>query len=134
MVRSGGMHYAIPLAPIDEILKISRGEVDDVVGRKVLLIRGKVHPFYDLQSVLGNAGNGDNEYRYAVVVAIGESRFCLAVDGLLGQEEIVIKAVDGVDSAAAHILGVTITGDGKVVLILDLASISRDVAGLIKKT
>ena len=133
MVRSGGINYAIPLAPVEEILKVSKEEIEDVVGQKVLLIRDRVHPIYELQSVLGNCANGESEQRYAIVVAIGESRFCLAVDGLLGQEEIVIKAVDGVDTAQAHILGVTITGDGKVVLILDLASIARDVTGLIKK-
>lgn len=133
MVRSGGINYAIPLAPVEEILKVSKEEIEDVVGQKVLLIRDRVHPIYELQSVLGNCANGESQQRYAIVVAIGESRFCLAVDGLLGQEEIVIKAVDGVDTAQAHILGVTITGDGKVVLILDLASIARDVTGLIKK-
>ncbi|HET6514302.1 MAG TPA: chemotaxis protein CheA [Thermodesulfovibrionales bacterium] len=132
MVRVGTSNYAIPLAPVEEIRKVSRSEIDDVVGQKVLVIRGRVNPLFELSSLLGNPAGSDAEYRYATVVSIGESQFCLAVDELLGQEEVVIKSIDGLETASSHILGATITGEGKVVLILDLASIARSVSGAIK--
>jgi two-component system chemotaxis sensor kinase CheA len=63
--------------------------------------------------------------RYVLVASVADRRFCITVDELLGQEEIVIKTISGVDSEECGILGATITGDGKVVLILDLAVMAR---------
>jgi two-component system chemotaxis sensor kinase CheA len=64
---------------------------------------------------------------------MGEKRFCIAVDKLLGQEEVVIKTLDGVDSAASYVLGATITGDGKVVFILDVNGMSRNLLEITSK-
>lgn len=129
MVRVRGAQYAVPLAPIVEILKVSKAAIKEVAGQKVLAIRGKVHPFFELSTVLGYGSCADSEYRYLVVVSISDKSFCLAVDEVLGQEEAVIKTVDGVDAASSYILGATITGSGRVVLILDLAAISRSMVG-----
>jgi two-component system chemotaxis sensor kinase CheA len=62
-----------------------------------------------------------------LVATVGDRRFCISVDELLGQEEIVIKTINGIESEECGILGATITGDGKVVLILDLAVVSRGI-------
>lgn len=129
MVRVRGAQYAVPLAPIVEILKISKSAIKEVAGQKVLALRGKVHPFFELSDVLGYGSCADSEYRYLVVVSISDKSFCLAVDEVLGQEEAVIKTVDGIDAASSYILGATITGSGRVVLILDLAAISRNMVG-----
>lgn len=129
MVRVRGAQYAVPLAPIVEILKVSTTAIKEVAGQKVLALRGKVHPFFELSTVLGYGSCADSEYRYLVVVSISDKSFCLAVDEVLGQEEAVIKTVDGIDAASSYILGATITGSGRVVLILDLAAISRSMVG-----
>lgn len=131
MVRTGNEQYAIPLAPIVEIIKITKKDLDNLVGQKALVIRGKVHPFFELSDLLGNSVPVASDSRYVVVISIGDKRFCLGVDEMLGQEEVVIKAIDGVETDASHILGATITGEGKVVLILDLSSISKSVLGMI---
>jgi two-component system chemotaxis sensor kinase CheA len=133
MVKAGGSQYAIPLAPIEETLKVDEKDIPDVTRQKVLVIRDRVHPFFELSGILGGNGSGDRDHRYAIVISAGESRFCLGVDELLGQEEVVIKGIHGIDAASAYILGATITGDGRVVLILDVGSIARGVSGLIKK-
>lgn len=126
IVHAGGMQYAIPLSPIEETLKILKNEIATVSGQKVLVIREKVCPLFELSDITGiKNGALDSEYRYAVVVSIGDRKFCIAVDELLGQEEVVIKAIDGINTDLFYILGATISGDGKVVLILDLGGISR---------
>ncbi|MDA8083617.1 MAG: chemotaxis protein CheA [Nitrospiraceae bacterium] len=132
MVRSLTNQYAIPLAPIEETLKVAVKDIENVSGQKVLVVRGKVLPLFELSDILGYGVGGDAEYRYVIVIAIGDRRFCITVDELLGQEEVVIKTVEGIDTNAAYIVGATITGDGKVVLIIDLAGISRNVLGLKK--
>jgi two-component system chemotaxis sensor kinase CheA len=129
MVRAAGDRYAIPLMPVEEITKISSSDMYDVVGQKVVKIRERVYPIYSLSYILGEAGGEGVECKYAVIVSIGSGKFCLAVEELLGQEEVVIKTIEGLDAVSSYILGATITGDGKVVLILDLASISRNALG-----
>ncbi|MGC2062650.1 MAG: chemotaxis protein CheA [Thermodesulfovibrionales bacterium] len=133
MVSAADNQYAIPLAPIEETLKVAVKDIENVSGQKVLVIRGKVLPLFELSEILGYGRGQDNGFRYVVVIAIGDRRFCIAVDELLGQEEVVIKTVEGIDTNAALIVGATITGDGKVVLIIDLAGMSRNVLGLKKK-
>jgi len=126
MVRSGNARYAIPLAPVEETLTVSKKDISFVGGSEALVIRGKVYALFTLSTILGaGAAGNDGGCKYAVVVAIGDRRFCIGVDELLGQEEVVIKTVSGVNTGSSYILGATITGDGKVVFILDLATLSK---------
>jgi two-component system chemotaxis sensor kinase CheA len=61
---------------------------------------------------------------YAVIVGRGDKRLALAVDRLRGQQDVVIKALDpAVSDAAVGIAGATILGDGRVMLILDVAAL-----------
>ena len=76
--------------------------------------------------MLGDGSSSESDsFKYAVVVSIGERRFCIGVDELLGQEEVVIKSVAGINGKSSSLLGATITGDGQVVFILDLTSLSQ---------
>jgi two-component system chemotaxis sensor kinase CheA len=133
MVRSGNARYAVPLAPVEETLTVSPADISDMGGSKALLIRGKVYPLFTLAGFIGASGaviDHEKDCRYAVVLAIGEKRFCVGVDELLGQEEVVIKTVSGINTGSSYILGATITGDGKVVFILDLSAISKNAFSL----
>ncbi len=129
MVRTAGVQYAVPLSLIEEIVRVSPDEIALAGGRRVFVLREKVLPFFELSELLGKGSPPEGAVRYSVVVAVGDSRFCLAVDKLLGEEEVVIKPLEGIVTESSHTLGSTITGDGKVVLIMDLASISRSLTG-----
>lgn len=128
MVRSGDSRYAIPLAPVEETLMVTKEDISEMAGMQALQIRGKIYPLFDLATVLENTRAADSLCKYAVVVSVGERRFCIGVDGLLGQEEVVIKSMEGVKTGN-FILGATITGDGKVVFILDLGAMAKSTAG-----
>jgi two-component system, chemotaxis family, sensor kinase CheA len=132
MVRSGKSHYAIPLINIEETMKVSKTEITNVVGQNVLNIRGRVLPVYELSGILGNGSQVESDQRYMVIISLGDTKFCLAVDELTGQEEIVIKNIAGIQTDSSFVLGATITGDGKVVLIIDLAGLSKSKLGLVK--
>lgn len=130
MIRTGGVQYAIPLGVIEETIKITQDDIDNVTGQPVLKIRDRVFTMAELTDVL-NTPRPEHELgdRYVLVIAVGDRHFCIAVDELLGQEEVVIKAIDGIDTDTTGILGATITGEGKIVLILDPSGMSRVVAG-----
>jgi two-component system chemotaxis sensor kinase CheA len=134
MVEDSGTRYAIPLTPIEETLKVSKQEIDNITGQDVIVIRDRVCPLFELSSLLGTGFNGklDSDSKYLIVFSMGDKRFCVTVDRLLGQEEIVIKTLDGMDTASSYVLGATITGEGKVVLILDVTGISRNYLDIVK--
>ncbi|HAK87948.1 MAG TPA: chemotaxis protein CheA [Nitrospiraceae bacterium] len=130
MVKIGGEYYAIPQTMIEETLRVKKSDIKDVTGQKVLTIRGKVLPMFDMSEVLGvrkEHKETDFGNSYVLVAVVGDKRFCISVDELLGQEEVVIKTINGIESEECGILGATITGDGRVVLILDFAVISREI-------
>lgn len=127
MVKTCGNIYAVPLAPIEETITINRKEIKEIAGQKVAIVRDRVYPLFELSEILGNYSNGYAEDRYILVISSGDRRFCIAVDELLGQEEVVIKTIDGKYTDSTYVLGATITGDGKVVLIIDPSGISRSI-------
>ncbi|MGO9954030.1 MAG: chemotaxis protein CheA [Dissulfurispiraceae bacterium] len=129
MVRIGNEYYALPQSMIEETLRVRRSDIKDVTGQNVLTIRGKVLPVFSMSETLGvrTGSSKEQDNRYVLVVSVADRRFCITVDELLGQEEIVIKTISGVDSEECGILGATITGDGRVVLILDLAVMARKI-------
>lgn len=127
MIRIGNEIYAIPQSMIEEAMRIKKSYLQDITGQKVLTVRDKVLPVFKMSELLGIKGRADSncDNDFIVVTSVGERRFCISVDELLGQEEIVIKTINGIDLEECGIMGATITGDGKVVLILDLAVLSR---------
>ena len=129
MVRTEGAQYAIPLGPIEETLKVGAKDIDYVSGNPVLSIRDKIYPLAELKDMLNLRSSAEepsgDEHRYVLVIAVGDRHFAIAVDELIGQEEVVIKAIDGIDTDDTGILGATITGEGKIVLILDPSGMSR---------
>lgn len=132
MVRASGIVYAVPLAPVEETLIIKSKDIKEIAGQKVTIVREKVYPLFELSEILSGHGNGSHDERYILVIATGDRRFCIAVDELVGQEEIVIKTIEGKYTDANYVLGATITGDGKVVLIIDPSGISRSLFNSVK--
>ena len=129
MVRIGEEYYALPQTMVEETLRVKKSDIKDVTGQKVLTIRGKILPMFEMSEMLSvrKKTGVEHDNSYVLVLLVGDRRFCMSVDELLGQEEIVIKTINGIESEECGILGATITGDGKVVLILDLAVFARGI-------
>ncbi len=127
MVEVGGYTYAIPAGSVAESLKFRPEEVNRIGGRETLRLRDRIVPLFRLAQLFGHEGRGLLDHSYAVVLGRGDKRLGLAVDRLLGQQEVVIKALDPIVSAAGlGLAGATIMGDGRVVLILDVAAFFGD--------
>ncbi len=125
IVRSGKEIYGIPLANIVENIRIRRDEVRTIEGRDMIRIRERVLPVARLENLVRGRGPREeerSEYTYIVIIGIGERRIGLLVDELHGQEEIVMKSMGEFLKGTQGVAGASITGDGKVVLILDAAS------------
>ncbi len=123
IVEVGGESYALPSGSVVESLRYAKGEVARIGGRDALRVRDRIVPLVHLAELFGTRASAGGE-GYAVIVGRGEKRLGLAVDRLRGQQDVVIKALDpAVSEAAVGIAGATILGDGRVMLILDVAAL-----------
>jgi two-component system chemotaxis sensor kinase CheA len=124
LVEVGRRAYAIPLASVVESIKFDLRQVHRIHGRDALRIRDRIVPVLRLASHFGLPPAPSDERQYAVILGRGEKRVALVVDRLQGQQEVVIKALDpAVSGGTATVAGATIMGDGRVVLILDVAAL-----------
>jgi two-component system, chemotaxis family, sensor kinase CheA len=119
--------FAIPLASVVEAVKVTNDEIKSVNGQAVLNLRERILPLLDLSEMFHIPNGRNGEECYVVVVTIGEQQFGVVVDHLRAQEEVVIKSLGEFLSNVKGVAGATITGDGKVVLILDMADLVREV-------
>jgi two-component system chemotaxis sensor kinase CheA len=121
MFRVADRLYAVPLASVLEITRTSEHEIHNVDQHEVIQLRDEVLTLVRLNQ-LGN-GNGLGSRQFVVVVSLGDRKFGLLVDRLVGEEELVIKALDDQLVATELVSGASILGDGAVVLILNLSAV-----------
>src|SRR5262249_48507667 len=124
LVDVAGRTYALPLTSVVESLKYRRREITRMSGAETLRLRERIVPLLHLADLFGLPRDKEMEQPYAVVLGRGEKRLAVSVDRLRGQQEIVIKALDAsIAGGQAPVAGATIMGDGRVVLILDVAAL-----------
>jgi two-component system chemotaxis sensor kinase CheA len=126
MVQSGKEVYAIPIEAIRENLFVDPQEIKTIRQGKVITLREEVLPLYSLQESLGMGQFREQEVYPVVVVQTGDKKAGLIVDELLGQQEVVIKSLGNFINDIKGIAGATVLGDGRVTLILDVASLLDD--------
>ncbi|MCG6551488.1 MAG: chemotaxis protein CheA [Candidatus Magnetominusculus sp. LBB02] len=123
IVGVGDEVFAVPLSAVVETVRINKSNIKTIRGNETVILRNEIVPVHRLAnkffipSALSNGG----QKIFLVVILIGEKKFAMMVDKLFGQEEVVIKSIEGFSNSSEGIAGATITGDGKVVLILDPA-------------
>jgi two-component system chemotaxis sensor kinase CheA len=127
LISTGGTICAVPLLSIVMANKLEAKEIQTIKGREVTLFRGDVLPLLRLDEVFGwkTKDNRNNEAFHVVVVKFSGTRVGIVVDALLEQQDLVVKTLDHFVGANNGITGASILGDGRVVLILDVASLIR---------
>ncbi|MBI5451331.1 MAG: chemotaxis protein CheA [Gammaproteobacteria bacterium] len=116
--------YALPLGSVVEIFNLDLNETNTVSGQKIVLVRNKPLPIYFLRDWLTTRGEppAANDNHVVMVNATGR-QVGFVVDKLLGQEEVVIKPLGSMLHGTPGMAGATITGNGKISLILDIPSL-----------
>lgn len=132
MVKLEDQAFAIPLSNVNEIFDLDLTETKVVDGQEVVLLRSKALPVFYLKEWLirgGRQQGGRPTSGHVVVVQVAERMVGFVVDHLLGQEEVVIKPLGAFLDKAPGLAGATITGDGRIALILDVPSLLKAYAG-----
>jgi two-component system, chemotaxis family, sensor kinase CheA len=115
--------YAIPLNAVVEIARTRESEVHQVDHYEVLQLRNQVLPLVRLGRPPADFSERAATKLFVLVINVGERKFGLIVDGLEGEEELVIKALDDHAVSTDLVSGASILGDGRVVLILNLSAV-----------
>lgn len=129
LVQVAGGVYAIPLNAVTETLRVPRRQVQTIRGQEAILLRGRVLPVVRLATVFGWERAEHGRPNLLIVAAhVGERQLGLVVDALLGEQEVVIKALGPVIGEVPGISSAAILGDGTVALIVDVPGLLQLVA------
>src|SRR5579885_262234 len=126
LVEVGRATFAIPLGSVIEAVKITGADIKTINGREVLHLRERVLPLLRLADEFEIPVDPERDRFYVVVAGMGDKQVGVVVDRLRSQEEVVIKSLWHYLTNIKGIAGATITGEGKVVLILDIAELVQD--------
>jgi two-component system chemotaxis sensor kinase CheA len=116
MVKHGAQPFAVPLSMVHEIIPLDPQSLQHVGGHATIIVREQVLSVRSLGALLGWSSGG--RPRYGVVMQSANAAFVLAVDDYVGREDVVIKPLT--DIRPLGVAGATLSGDGSVVLILDI--------------
>lgn len=127
MVMLADQAFALPLVSVNEIYSLDLSRTNVVDGQEVIIVREKALPLFYLKHWLmpGVEDTSDHSAASVVIVSVGTQRVGFVVDQLVGQEEVVIKPLGRMLQGTAGMAGATITGDGRIALILDIPSLLK---------
>jgi two-component system chemotaxis sensor kinase CheA len=123
LFHAHGRLYALPLASVVEITRIGEEEIHSVDGREVFQLRQQVLTLFRLDRLGVQKAHGRAKRIFVIVIGASGRRFGLAVDSLMGEEELVIKALEDQLVTSPLVSGASILGDGTVVLILNVVAV-----------
>jgi two-component system chemotaxis sensor kinase CheA len=126
LFRVGGRLFAVPLSSVVEISRIHEQEIHRVDKREVLRLRDQILTLVrldDLSRLRSIDTEPQKKKHFVLVIGAAEKRFGLVVDSLVGEEELVIKALPSDIVASDLVSGASILGDGTVVLILNVPAV-----------
>ncbi len=127
MVVVGKQTFALPLNCVAEILHLDLTTTNTVDGQTVVMVRDRPLPLFYLRRWLmpKESSHPWPQDGHVVVVHVGTQRIGFVVDQLVGQEEVVIKPLGALLHGTLGLAGATITGDGRMALILDVPGLMK---------
>ncbi len=129
MVMLNEHAFAFPLVNVNEIFHLDLSRTNIVDGQEVVIVRNKALPLFYLSRWLQPERRHEQQKDgHVVLVSVGDKRVGFVVDQLIGQEEVVIKPLGRGLQGTPGMSGATITGDGRIALILDVPGVLKHYA------
>ncbi len=127
MVILEGQAFALPLVNVNEIFNLDLTKTNIVDGQQVIIVRDQALPLFHLKRWLIGGKHDESlpEQGHVVIVTVGTQRVGFVVDQLVGQEEVVIKPLGTILHGTPGLSGATITGDGRIALIIDIPNLLK---------
>lgn len=128
MVRVGDRLFALPLGNVSEVFELSPQHDHMLDGRRVAAHRGRALVLGDLGDWAGVAGPGGS---HVVVLHVGHMHLGCLVHEVIGREDVMVKPLGPLFEGVPGVAGATVTGDGRLALVLDLAALSQEGGSLL---
>lgn len=122
VVKVCNQPLAVPLAMVREIIPIQQDSIQEVSGRPTIVVRDEILPVRSLADLLG--WQPTQEAQFGVLMQSAERAFILAIDAFVGRDDVVIKPLQNIRPRG--VAGATLSGDGSVVLVLDMEDLLSD--------
>ncbi|MEW6570169.1 MAG: chemotaxis protein CheA [Nitrospirota bacterium] len=122
LVNVGEEKFAVPLTAISETVAVEQKDIQTIEWRDVYYLRGEMLPIISLAKMFNLEGNLQ-DISFIVVVGFSKRRLGLLVDGILEQQEIVIKSLGDYFKGLSGFAGAAEIGRHELVLVLDVESI-----------
>jgi two-component system chemotaxis sensor kinase CheA len=123
IVQVSNEFFAIPLSIVVELVKLQDTKVKTIDRNEVVVLRDRIIPLVNLGDVLDSNTDNDQRDSSIIICNVFDKTIGLKVRSVIGQEEVVIKPLGEFLRHVKWVGGATIRGDGKVILILDIATI-----------
>ncbi|TIC84625.1 chemotaxis protein CheA [Crenobacter intestini] len=121
VVRVCNQPFAVPLAMVREIIPIEQASMQEVSGKPTIVVRDEILPLRTLSGLLG--WEPTQKPSFGVLMQSAEKSFILAVDSFVGRDDVVIKPLENIRPRG--VAGATLSGDGAVVLVLDMEDLLK---------
>lgn len=135
MVMLGEQIFAMPLVNVNEIFHLDLSKTNMIDGQQTITVRNRSLPLFYLRNWLASSFNEteakteNSGIGHVIIIHIGTKRVGFVVDQLIGQEEVVIKPLGALLQGTKGLAGATITGDGRIALILDFPELMNTYLG-----
>jgi chemotaxis protein histidine kinase CheA len=115
-----GNMFALPTACIDTILKVKNDQLKTIGGKKVIVHKNMVISLLDTSFLIRSSnGNGSNGDLLSIVISENNKFVAVPVDDVIGEDEILVKKFEHSIFDTRYVLGATVLGDGRVIIILN---------------
>jgi two-component system, chemotaxis family, sensor kinase CheA len=128
MVRVGDRLFALPLGNVSEVFELDAAQDRTLDGRRVAAHRGRALVLGDLAGWAGINGPGGS---HVVVLHVGHLHLGCLVHEVIGREDVMVKPLGPLFEGVPGVAGATVTGDGQLALVLDLAALSEGAGRLL---
>ena len=123
LVRVGAQVYSIPITSVIESQRVRKEEINTIDNYEVMNVRDEVISVLRLSRLFHIKSANTSEYCFVVIVGTQEKKIGVMVDSLIGEEDVVIKALRDQFTNSPGIAGASILGDGSVSLIIDVSQL-----------
>jgi len=130
VIRVGSQMMAIPMSCVEETVRFPISKVSSVEGFELISVRQNTLPLIRLNKIFKFSSNNpieseqdESKYLFAAIVKKGDYKIALAVDALMGQQEVVIKPLSDYLTEQPGFSGATLLADGSIALVLDISAV-----------
>jgi len=124
-VEAGGQMFGLPLEAIIETTRVPQAAISKVGAAPVIVLRDRAMPVIDLAKVLGVEPQADVDGATLVVATANGECAAFQVDRIVERLDLILKPLEGLLAGTPGIMGTTLLGDGRVLLVLNIAEMLR---------